>query len=101
MLLLGSLVATQSLLRLDEQPSHPQRLIKLGLLVFAVAFPILAALILHPTMYDGMRHFFLSFLLLPVCVDFAWSGFLQSQINRFIKAGAGRINHAINWLDDS
>ena len=88
-LLLGSLVATQSLLRLDEQPSHPQRLIKLGLLVFAVAFPILAALILHPTMYDGMRQFLFVLPPLAALCGVALVGFLTSPINRLVKAGAG------------
>ena len=87
-LLLGCLVAIQFLTRAKKEPLRPERLIKIGLLLFTIAFPIVTALILHPTMYDGMRQFLFVLPSLTALAGISLAGFLQLQINRFIKVGA-------------
>ena len=87
-LLLGCLVAIQFLTRAKKEPLRPERLIKIGLLLFTIAFPIVTALILHPTMYDGMRQFLFVLPSLTCLAGISLAGFLQLQINRFIKVGA-------------
>ena len=87
-LLLGCLVAIQFLTRAKKEPLRLERLVKIGLLLFTIAFPIVTALILHPTMYDGMRQFLFILPSLACLAGISLAGFLRLQINGFIKVGA-------------
>jgi hypothetical protein len=87
-LLLGCLVAIQFLTRAKKEPLRAEQLIKMGLLLFTIAFPIVTALILHPTMYDGMRQFLFVLPSLTCLAGISLAGFLQIAVNRFIKVGA-------------
>ena len=84
-LLLGCLVAVQFLTRAKKEPLRPERLIKIGLLLFTIAFPIVTALILHPTMYDGMRQFLFILPSLAALIGIFFAEFLKSNINKLIK----------------
>ena len=87
-LLLGCFVVIQFLTRAKKEPLRSERLIKMGLLLFTIAFPIVTALILHPTMYDGMRQFLFVLPSLSCLAGISLAGFLQLQVNGFIKVGA-------------
>ena len=62
---------------------------KIGLLVFASCFPILAALILHSTMYDGMRQFLFILPSLAALAGVFFAGFLKSGVHALLKGAIG------------
>jgi len=62
---------------------------KIGLLVFASCFPILAVLILHSTMYDGMRQFLFILPSLAALAGVFFAGFLKSGVHVLLKTAIG------------
>lgn len=69
--------------------AHVERLLKVGLLIFMVCFPILAAILLRATIYDGMRQFLFVLPPLAVLAGISGAGLLRSDVSRRIKQGAG------------
>lgn len=73
-LLLGVIAATVSLRR---RAFKAQTLFRLGMLVFMVSFPVVAAIALRSTLYDGIRHFLFLVPLLAVLAGWGFSAFLD------------------------
>jgi hypothetical protein len=49
------------LIRRSQSPLEPHQTAKIIFLVFATVFPLATAMVMHPILYDGNRHFLLSF----------------------------------------
>jgi hypothetical protein len=87
-LALGVLLASKTLIEVDKELPQPDRLIKIGLLALAGAFPIFSALILHATMYDGLRQFLFVLPCISALAGVSFVSFLESRTNKWIKLGA-------------
>jgi hypothetical protein len=87
-LALGFWLACRSLVKGGTKPPQPERWIKIGLLVITVAFPISTVLILHPTMYDGLRQFLFILPSISALAAVCFVSFLTSRTNKWFKVGA-------------
>jgi hypothetical protein len=83
------LLACKSGTIFDKDASHQEWSIKIALLLFAACFPVVAALMLHSTMYDGMRQFLFVLVSIATLAGISFAKFLKSGVNRLIKIGAG------------
>ena len=68
-----------------------ERLIKIGLLVFAFAFPPAMAILLHSTLYNGLRHFLFVIPLLAVLAGISFAALLKSDVNRLVKGAVASL----------
>jgi hypothetical protein len=65
--------------------------IKIGMLAFGFAFPPALAILLHSTLYNGLRHFLFVIPLLSVLAGMSFAALLESDLNRLVKAGVAAL----------
>lgn len=85
----GCFLAISFIRTFKKTPAHFERLIKISLLILMSCFPILAAILLRSTVYDGMRHFLFILPPLAVLAGISVATLLRSDVSRLIKQGAG------------
>lgn len=66
-----------------------ERLVKVGVLIFMFCFPIMTAILLGSTMYNGMRHFLFLIPLLAVLAGISFAGVLKAHGQRPLTYGIG------------
>lgn len=88
-LLCGCFLAYRFFLGFKKDSVHVGQVLKTGLLVFIFCFPILTAIILHSTIYNGIRHFLFILPPLSVLAGIAVAGLFKSQVSGLIKLGVG------------
>lgn len=88
-LAIGGFYAVKTVLNQPRSAIGVDTAIKVSVLMVAVLLPILTAIGLRPTMYDGMRHFL--FLLPPLAVlaGISLARFFQERQCRTLKVGVG------------
>lgn len=71
--------------RLQKTLSHLTSLIQFGILLFAFCFPITIAIMMHSTLYDGLRHFLFVIPLLAVMSGVSFAYLLELARYKFVK----------------
>lgn len=85
LLLTGLFFVVRCARRLAITAEYLARFLKIGMVVFAFGFPLAMAIILHSTIYNGLRHFLFVIPLLAVLAGISFAALCQSQANRLIK----------------
>lgn len=85
---LGFLLAIRLLIT-GRKSGESEQLIKISLLVLTIVLPTMSALILRPTLYDGLRQFLFILPSASVLAAICFVSFLSSPANKYIKMGAG------------
>jgi hypothetical protein len=88
-LLIGGFLTFKFIVNFKSTPAHFEWLIKIGLLVVMVCSPIFMAIIMHSTVYDGIRHFLFLLPVLAVLAGISFAGLLKSHVSLLIKGSAG------------
>ena len=83
----GCLLAYRFVSTMSRTPNQVGQLIKAGLLAFVFCSPILTVIVLHSTVYDGIRQFL--FVIPPVAIlaGVSFASLLRSSANAIIKYG--------------
>ena len=84
-LILGGI---QAAFLLTEEQKLTTKSIKTSFLIFAFAFPVVAAIAFNTPQFDGYRHFLFLIPLLAILGGISFAGFLRSKISRWIKGFA-------------
>ena len=71
------------------------------MLVLAFCFPILTAIVLRSTAYNGLRHFIFLIPMLALLAGIPFAALLKSDANKIVKASGAAIDSSIGGLDGS
>jgi Dolichyl-phosphate-mannose-protein mannosyltransferase len=88
-LLMGGVLTCKFIINFQRTRAHVEWLIKISLLVVVVCSPVLIAIIIHATVYDGMRHFLFLVPILAVLAGISLAGLLRSHVSLLVKGSAG------------
>ncbi len=84
-LLVGIFFAYRFFRRFKNDEFDFERLVKVGMLVFAFCFPIAAAILLRSTAYNGLRHFIFLIPMLALISGISVAALLTSNAGKIIK----------------
>jgi hypothetical protein len=87
----GCLLAYRFISTVNRTPSQVGQLIKVGLLAFVFCSPILTAIGLYSTVYDGIRHFLFVLPPLAILAGVSFASLLQSNAKAIIKYGSAAV----------
>ena len=73
------------LVNFEKTEENIKALVKIGFIIFMICFPIISAILLHSTVYDGMRQFLFVVPLLSVLLGVSFVKLLCSNCNPLIK----------------
>jgi hypothetical protein len=90
-LIMGGFLACRFLISFQRTLTEFARLMKIGLLLAVVCFPLLILIFMHPTVYNGMRHFLFLLPVLAVLTGISLAGLLRSHVSLLIKGTAGML----------
>jgi hypothetical protein len=86
-LLVGIFFAYRFVRKFKKDEAHFEGLVKTGMLVFAFCFPLLTAILLRSTLYNGLRHFLFVIPMLAVLAGISFAALLKSDASKIAKAG--------------
>ncbi len=87
-LLIGIYFAYRFMRRFENDEANFERLVKVGMLVFAFCFPIATAILLRSTAYNGLRHFIFVIPMLALLAGISFAALLKSNTNKIVKISA-------------
>jgi hypothetical protein len=87
-LLIGMFFVYRFFRRFKNDEADFERLVKVGMLVFAFCFPIATAILLRSTAYNGLRHFIFLVPMLALLAGISFAALLKSNANKIVKISA-------------
>jgi len=90
-LLIGMFFIYRFVRRFENNEANFERLVKVGMLVFAFCFPIATAILLRSTAYNGLRHFIFVIPMLALLAGISFAALLKSNANKIVKISAAAL----------
>ena len=90
-LVAGLFLAYQFARRFAKTPGCFDRIIKIGMLIFGFCFPPTMAILMHSTLYNGLRHFLFVIPILAVLAGISFAALFKPDANRVVKAVAAAL----------
>jgi hypothetical protein len=87
-LLVGMFFVYRFFRRFKNDEANFERLVKVGMLVFAFCFPIATAIVMRSTAYNGLRHFIFLIPMLALLAGISFAALLTSNANKIVKISA-------------